>query len=224
MPQQTSLWSNATHLNSELTTLVEDEDSFKDSVPLLFGKGFDQKARDHMEAIKSLKKTSFPASQPFQKSHSPQSHSQGQRDKEIQQSSQDKGKNLMTLSCVIQTNLLKILNSMNCHCTNKLQNKAPTTELVTNTKVSNPVITNVKKICNGSEYPHTYKVSESTLTMPVQETVLGHQNTILSLPYPSPDTVPDKSPWIQLMKMGIVPFAAELCSNESSYSNRIGKP
>ena len=46
-----------THLNAELSTLVEDEDSFKDAAPLLFGRGFDQKAKDHVEAIKSLKKT-----------------------------------------------------------------------------------------------------------------------------------------------------------------------
>ena len=54
-----------THLNSELMTLVEYEDSYKDSAPLLFGKGFDQRAKDHMEAIKSLEKTSFCASWSF---------------------------------------------------------------------------------------------------------------------------------------------------------------
>lgn len=55
-----------THLNPELFTLIDDEDTFKDAAPLLFGKSFDQKARDHMEAIKSLKKSS---QQSFQRSH-----------------------------------------------------------------------------------------------------------------------------------------------------------
>ena len=65
------------HLNAELSTLVEDEDSFKDVAPLLFGRGFDQKAKDCMEAIKSLKKTVIPAGRSFQRSHPPQSRGGG---------------------------------------------------------------------------------------------------------------------------------------------------
>ena len=56
-----------TDLNFELLTLVEDKDSFKDSISL---KSFDQKcSRDHIEAIKSLEKTTILPSQPFQRSH-----------------------------------------------------------------------------------------------------------------------------------------------------------
>ena len=44
------------------------------------------------------------------------------------------------------THSLKLLNSMNCHDANKLQSKTPTTEIVTNTKVSNPAINRVKRI------------------------------------------------------------------------------
>jgi len=58
------------HLNPELNSLVDDEDTFKDAVPLLFRKSFDHKARDHIEAVKSLKKSTFtPGRQPFQRSH-----------------------------------------------------------------------------------------------------------------------------------------------------------
>ena len=56
-------WKEATHLNPELATLVEDEDVFADAAPMLFGKSFDQKAKDHMEAIRSPKKTSLPATE-----------------------------------------------------------------------------------------------------------------------------------------------------------------
>ena len=44
------------HLNPELATLVDDEESFKDAAPMLFGKTFDQRAKDHIDAIRSLKK------------------------------------------------------------------------------------------------------------------------------------------------------------------------
>ena len=43
------------HLNTDLATLAEDEDSFKDVAFFLFGKSFEQCAKDHMESIKSLK-------------------------------------------------------------------------------------------------------------------------------------------------------------------------
>ena len=66
----------STHLNAELS-MLEDEDSFKDAVPLLFGRDFDQKAKDHMEAIKSLKKIVTPAGWSFQRSHPPQSQGGG---------------------------------------------------------------------------------------------------------------------------------------------------
>ena len=44
------------HLNLELVTLVDDEESFKDAAPMLFGKTFDQRAKDHINAVRSLKK------------------------------------------------------------------------------------------------------------------------------------------------------------------------
>ena len=57
------------HLNAELVTLINDEESFKDAAPLLFGKSFDQRARDHIEAAKSLKKMPSYKGQPFQRGH-----------------------------------------------------------------------------------------------------------------------------------------------------------
>ena len=41
--------------NVELATLVDDEDSFKDAAPMLFGKTFDQRAKEHIEAVRFLK-------------------------------------------------------------------------------------------------------------------------------------------------------------------------
>ena len=59
-----------THLNPELGTLIEDEDNFREAAPFLFGKAFDQQAKDHIEAVKSLKKTTFTSTrQPFQRGH-----------------------------------------------------------------------------------------------------------------------------------------------------------
>ena len=44
------------HLNLELATLVDDKESFKDATPMLFGKTFDQGAKDHINTVRSLKK------------------------------------------------------------------------------------------------------------------------------------------------------------------------
>ena len=44
------------HLNVELATPVDDEESFKDAAPILFGKTFNQRAKEHVEAVWSLKK------------------------------------------------------------------------------------------------------------------------------------------------------------------------
>ena len=83
-----------------------------------------------------------------------------------------------------------------------------------NTKVSKPVITNVQKIYNGSEHTHTYKMSEGTPTISVQQTVPSHQRTILGLPILHLTLSQTNPPWIQLLKMGIASIAAELCSNQ----------
>ena len=61
-------WKAATHLNHELATLMEDEDVFAGAAPKLFGKSFD---KNHMEAIRSLNKTSLPVTGgwSFQRAH-----------------------------------------------------------------------------------------------------------------------------------------------------------
>ena len=38
-------------LNKELSTLVQDESTFNDAVPFLFGSSFQQRMKDHMEAL-----------------------------------------------------------------------------------------------------------------------------------------------------------------------------
>ena len=66
------------HLYPELATLVDDEESFKDAAPMLFGKTFDQRAKDHIDAIRSQKKTSsLPRGQSFQRGHPPMSQGGG---------------------------------------------------------------------------------------------------------------------------------------------------
>ena len=44
------------HLNLELATLVDDKESFEDATPLLFGKTFDQGAKDHINTLQDLLK------------------------------------------------------------------------------------------------------------------------------------------------------------------------
>ena len=129
----------STHLNAELSTLVEDEDSFKDVAPLLFGRGFDQKSKEHMAAIKSLNKTVIPASQSFQRSH-PHSPREvacpgagGQRISAGQKQ-------------LNNAHTTKFNKTFKQYGTNKLQSKTPTTEIVINTKVSNPTIYRVQRI------------------------------------------------------------------------------
>ena len=66
------------HLNTELATLVDEKESFKDAAPMLFGKTFDQRAKEHIEEVRSLKKSStFQRGQPFQRGHSPMSQGGG---------------------------------------------------------------------------------------------------------------------------------------------------
>jgi len=42
-------------INKELSTPVEEEDTFKDATPFLFGPSFQQKIKEHLEAIRNLK-------------------------------------------------------------------------------------------------------------------------------------------------------------------------
>ena len=70
------------YLNKELSTLVEDESTFNDAVPFLFGSSFQQKMKDHMEALRNLKQSSsasygYGRQQPFRRSHPPQSRGGG---------------------------------------------------------------------------------------------------------------------------------------------------
>ena len=62
-------------LHRELTSLVDDEDTFKDAAPFLFGPYFQQKMKDHMEAIRNLKQfsSSCGRQKSFQKIHPIQS-------------------------------------------------------------------------------------------------------------------------------------------------------
>ena len=69
----------ATCLNKELSTLVDQEDTFVDAAPFLFGSSFQQKMKEHMEAIRNLKQasTSFGHGQSFWRGHPPQSRGGG---------------------------------------------------------------------------------------------------------------------------------------------------
>ena len=138
MPQQTSLWSDAIRLLPNLTLNSRRWWRMRTLSKILY-LFYSEKA-----LIKGLQITWMPSNHSrnilfcyLAFSEEPPTtvprrwHIQGQRDKEIQQ--REKNLTMLTLSCVVQTNLLKMSNPMNCHRMNKLQNKTPTTELVTNT-------------------------------------------------------------------------------------------
>jgi len=46
------------YLNRELATLVKEPDTFSDAAPLLFGKEFDKQAKEHMDTLRSLQRSS----------------------------------------------------------------------------------------------------------------------------------------------------------------------
>ena len=53
-------------LNRDLKDLIEETEHFKNAAPLLFGRSFDQMAKNHVEAVRSLRRTvqsSFPPRQ-----------------------------------------------------------------------------------------------------------------------------------------------------------------
>ena len=67
-------------LNKELSTLVQDESTFNDAAPFLFGSSFQQRMKDHMEALRNLKQSTSYAhgqQQSFRRSHPPQSRGGG---------------------------------------------------------------------------------------------------------------------------------------------------
>ena len=186
-----------THLNPELSMLVEDEESFIDAAPLLFGKGFDQRARDHTEAIKSLKKTTSFSGNQSSLTELPRreknliSHFRGATPHspgEVAYSGAGGQRNLTELP-----RRGKELNKSYFDCTNKIINnlinchhmieQTPTTEVVTNTKVSNRIINTVKKSSQWVRgHPNSPGVRDHTY----------HDNTLLSeynsgSTYSSPD-------------------------------------
>ena len=71
----------ASCLNKELSTLVDQEDTFMEAAPFLFGSSFQQRMKEHMEAIRNLKQTTTSYGQghgqPFRKSHPSQSRGGG---------------------------------------------------------------------------------------------------------------------------------------------------
>jgi len=46
------------YLNWELASLVKEPDTFSDAAPLLFGKEFDKQAKEHMDTLRSLQRSS----------------------------------------------------------------------------------------------------------------------------------------------------------------------
>ena len=51
-------------LNKDLLTLVEDEDRFANVAPMLFGDGFEKTMKEHMEAMRCIRKSSNSGSKP----------------------------------------------------------------------------------------------------------------------------------------------------------------
>jgi len=68
----------AQHINRNLASLVEDPDNFTEAAPMLFGLTFHQKVKDHLESLRSLKKSAgYSGRQYFQKSRPQQTHGGG---------------------------------------------------------------------------------------------------------------------------------------------------
>ncbi len=64
-------------LNKDLKDLIEDPDHFKEAAPMLFGKAFDQVAKNHVDAIKALRRVTQPGNRQSQffrpgRPHNPQ--------------------------------------------------------------------------------------------------------------------------------------------------------
>jgi len=45
------------YLNKELATLVKEPETFSDAAPLLFGKNFDKRAKEHMDTVRSFQRS-----------------------------------------------------------------------------------------------------------------------------------------------------------------------
>ena len=64
------------HLNQELLTIAEEEATFTDAAPMLFGKEFDKRAKEHLDTAKLLQPRSQP-SQSIRRGHPPTSRGGG---------------------------------------------------------------------------------------------------------------------------------------------------
>ena len=148
-----------------------DKESFIDAAPLLFGKGFDQRARDHTEAIKSLKKTItdlFRGATPHSPGEVGHSGAGGQGNStELPRRGKELSKSYLDCTNKIITNVkpykLPLRDRADTHYRGS--------DRYQGVKLCNP---HCKKVHNRSEVTDTHQVSESTLT--------SRQSTILGLP------------------------------------------
>ena len=44
-------------MNKDVMPLAEEDDQFKDAAPLLFGEGFEKKMKDHVDAVRCIRKS-----------------------------------------------------------------------------------------------------------------------------------------------------------------------
>lgn len=44
-------------MNRDVTSLAEEDEQFKEAAPLLFGEGFEKKMKEHVDAVRCLRKT-----------------------------------------------------------------------------------------------------------------------------------------------------------------------
>ena len=52
-------------MNRDVLPLVDEDEQFKGAAPLLFGEGFEKKMKEHMDAVRCLRKTGKPAEPHF---------------------------------------------------------------------------------------------------------------------------------------------------------------
>ena len=214
-----------THLNPELCTLTEYEDNFHEEAPFLFGKTFDQQAKDHIEAVKSLKKTMFTDSSTFSKKPPligpGRWHIQGQRDKQEVQCSPEREKLSNTFMC-------KTFNE-NVECYKHSQHKQISSHDMHDTNYRSSAIKQGVIVTNQQHGDYTTFVKQYTDSSGVRvytsqadvcDSVWSPLHSFWAYQSFTPVFVTMDPPWTRLIQSGITPIAAELCTTQT-FAGRI---
>ena len=219
----------ATCLNKELSTLVDQEDTFVDAAPFLFGSSFQQKMKEHMEAIRNLKQasTSFGHGQSFQRGHplSPRAvAATGAGDRE--------NSRLENIKCMPFKQTINVLNTTNVQSTvNVTQSKCLGPTLREAKVLIPPLLTSQGPVHTPAQslVQPNQQVSEviprihleSTQQLPEKPLAEPNQHCILGLPVVHLSLSLANTPWVQLSQRGILPMAETICQSTQTFAGRV---